>query len=107
MPSSRLAGSYSSSFNLSFLRNLHIVLHSGSITRHSHEQCKRVLFSLNPLQKLLFADFLMMAIPGWGRPSGGGNGNSLQYSCLENSMDRGGWQATVHGVTESDMSEAT
>ena len=33
--------------------------------------------------------------------SGEGNGNPLQYSCLENSMDKGGWQATVHGVTKS------
>ena len=39
-------------------------------------------------------------IPGLGR-SGGGNGNPLQYSCLGNSMDRGTWQATVHGVTDS------
>ena len=39
-------------------------------------------------------------IPGLGR-SGGGNGNPLQYSCLENSMDRGTWQATVHGVTKN------
>ena len=38
---------------------------------------------------------------GLGRSSGGGNGNQLQYSCLENSMDRGAWQATVHGVTKS------
>ena len=37
-------------------------------------------------------------IPGSGRSPGEGNGNSLQYSCLENSVDRGGWQATVHGV---------
>ena len=37
-------------------------------------------------------------IPGWGRSPGGGNGNPLQYSCLENLMDRGGWWATVHGV---------
>ena len=38
-----------------------------------------------------------------GRPPGEENDNPLQYSCLENSMDRGGWQATVHGVaTESD-----
>ena len=35
------------------------------------------------------------------RSPGGGNGNPLQYSCLENSMDRGAWQATVHGVTKS------
>ena len=40
-------------------------------------------------------------IPGSGRSSGGGHGNTLQYSCLENSMDRGAWQATVHGVTKS------
>ena len=41
------------------------------------------------------------AIPRSGRSPGGGNGNQLQYSCLENSMDRGAWQATVHGVTKS------
>ena len=40
-------------------------------------------------------------IPGSGRSPGEGNGNPLQYSCLENSMDRGAWQATVHGVAES------
>ena len=38
-------------------------------------------------------------IPELGRSSGVGNGNPLQYSCLENSMDRGTWQATVHGVS--------
>ena len=37
-------------------------------------------------------------IPGLGRSPGEGNGNPLQYSCLENPMDRGAWQATVHGV---------
>ena len=37
-------------------------------------------------------------IPGLGKSLGGGNGNSLQYSCLENAMDRGAWWATVHGV---------
>ena len=41
------------------------------------------------------------SIPGWGRSPGGGNGNPLQYSCLENPTDRGAWQATVHRVTES------
>ena len=39
-------------------------------------------------------------IPGSGRSPGEGNGNPLQYSCLENPMDRGAWQATVHGVTK-------
>ena len=38
-------------------------------------------------------------ILGWGRSPGEGNGNPLQYSCLENPMDRGSWQATGHGVT--------
>ena len=41
------------------------------------------------------------SIPGSGRSPGGGNGNSLQYSCLENSMDKGAWQATVHEVAKS------
>ena len=40
-------------------------------------------------------------IPGWGRSRGGGPSNSLQYSCLENPMDRRGWRATVHKVANS------
>ena len=40
-------------------------------------------------------------IPGLGRSLGKGNGNSLQYSCLENFMDRGSWQGTVHGIPKS------
>ena len=43
----------------------------------------------------------MGLIPGSGRSPGGGNENPLQYSCLENPMDRGVWQATVHRVTKS------
>ena len=43
----------------------------------------------------------MPLIPGLGRFSQEGNGNPLQYSCLENPMDRGAWKATVHGVTKS------
>ena len=43
------------------------------------------------------------SIPGLGRSSGEGNGNSLQYSCLENSKDRGAWWATVLGITKSVM----
>ena len=41
------------------------------------------------------------SIPGSGRSPGGGNGSPLQYSCLENPMDRGAWWATVHGFTQS------
>ena len=47
------------------------------------------------------------SIPGLGRSSGGGHGNPPQYSCQQNSMDRGAWLATVHGVAKSDMNEAT
>ena len=43
----------------------------------------------------------MGSVPGSGRCPGGGNGNPLQYSCLENSMDRGAWWATVHRVAKS------
>ena len=41
------------------------------------------------------------SVPGPGRSPGGGHGNPLQYSCLENPMDRGAWWATIHGVAKS------
>ena len=41
------------------------------------------------------------SIPGSGRSPGVGNGNPFHYSCLENSMDRGAWQARIHGVPKS------
>ena len=44
-------------------------------------------------------------IPGSGRSPGEGNGNPLQYSCLEKPMDRGAWWTAVHGVSESDITE--
>ena len=49
----------------------------------------------------------MSLIPGWGRSPGGGHGNPFWYSCLENPMDRGVWQAIIHGVAESDKTEMT
>ena len=47
----------------------------------------------------------MDSVPGSGRSPGGGHGNPLQYSCLENPIDRGAWTATVHGHKEPDMTE--
>ena len=47
------------------------------------------------------------SMPELGRSPGGGHGNPLQYSCLENSMDRGAWQAAVDRVTELESTEAT
>ena len=46
-------------------------------------------------------------IPRWGRSAGGGYGNPLQYSCLENPMGKGAWQAIVHGVAKSQTQLST
>ena len=60
MPNSSIVTIGGSIFN--FSRNFHVVLHSGCINLHFHQQCKRVSFSLHSLWHLLFVDIFMMAI---------------------------------------------
>ena len=55
--------------------------------------CRQMLYPLNHRDPV--------SIPGWERSPGEGNGNPLQYSCLENPMDRGAWWVRVHGVAKS------
>ena len=65
--------------------------------------CALLMASLvaQPVMNLPFNAGNLGSIPVSGRSPGGGGGNPLQYPCLENPMDRGAWQAVIHGVTKS------
>ena len=80
------------------------------VTKRKAERCLHGSFSLGASQVELAVKNLptsagdirdVGSISGFGRSPGGGHGNPLQYSCLENDMDRGAWRATVHRVTKS------
>ena len=64
-----------------------------------HAKCQASLMAQRLRNRLQARDLGL--IPGLGRSPGGEHGNLLQYSCLENPMDRGAWLATVHGVAKS------
>ena len=63
--------------------------------------------SVNHLPAVQETQIELGSVPGLGRSSGGGNGNPLQYAYLENPMDRGAWQITVHGVAGVEHDFAT
>ena len=66
---------------------------------HTHQVSQQALVVESQPAKAEDSD--SSSTPGSGRSPGGGNGTPLQYSCLENPMDRGAWRATVHGATKS------
>ena len=75
-------------------------VNSKDLSRHMVKAFKILPWWLKTLKKPACNAGDMGLIPGSGRSPGEGNGNPLQYSCLENSMDRGSWQATVYGVAK-------
>ena len=95
-----------------------VILHDEILITHSltvrvKQQCSLLPFPLTIMLMVLWASLVTQMlksvcsagdpglIPGSGRSPGEGNGNPLQYSCLENPMDRGAWQAKVHEVAKS------
>ena len=100
----------SNEYDINFLRKIH--LHAFVTPRWQMRVAHEGKWSLNKLTPITFLgsdskEFTGKAgdlgsIPEWRRSPGGGQGNPLQYFCLENPMDRGAWRATVHGVAESD-----
>ena len=84
-----------SSSNCCFLTCIQISQEADKVAWNSH-----LLKSCDPVGKSSACNAGDLgSIPGSGRSSGEGNGNQLQHSCLENPLDRGAWQATVHGIT--------
>ena len=90
---------------------LNIALEILATAIREEKEVKGIQIGKEEVKLSLFADDMVKAsasnagdpgsIPGSGRSPGEGNGNPLQYSCLENPMDGGDWLATVHGVAES------
>ena len=70
--------------------------------------CRQILYQSGKELTCNAGDLRDVGSISWaGRSPGGGNGNPLQYSCLDNPMDKGAWRVMVHGLKESDMAEAT
>ena len=80
---------------------IHITFHSMVPVYHYLLEFHWASLVAQVVKNLPANEGVMGLIPGSGRYPGKGNGNPLQYSCLENSMDRGAWRATVHAVTQS------
>ena len=78
---------------------------------HTYKHIQRHNFKLKPggstVKESAYNAGGTGSIPGLGRSPGEGNGNPLMYSCLKNSIDRGAWQATVHGVAKVRHNLAT
>ena len=80
-------------------RILYSLSHQGSLMLS--RICVKILKKLNDIQQFAYNAEDRGSILGLGGSLGEENGNPLWYSCLENSMDRGAWQATIHGVTKN------